>query len=115
MVLSRREITRVRVYMKHYSMISLQILSPSWDYQGNKKKHWEVYYRIHFMDGKRPLYMYLARCKSKQLAAVKISEIEDYVAGDKHICITGNTVNGASEDCEYYPHIMPEDYVAGDL
>ena len=37
------------------------------------------------MDAKRPLYMRIAVCKSKQLAAVKISDIEDYTAGDAKI------------------------------
>ena len=38
---------------------------------------------IRYMDTTRPLYMRLAICKSHQLAAVKLDEIEDYVAGYK--------------------------------
>jgi len=70
---------RVDIYIKHYSMIPLQIgKNGSGDYI-----KWEVYYMIRFIQkGMRPLYMKLASCKTKQLAAVKLSEIEDYIADD---------------------------------
>ncbi len=79
MPLSHYEIERIKVYKKHYSMISLEILPPYWNGK-YKTSGWIVYYMIRFMDDKRPLFMRIIRCKSKQAAVVKISEIEDYIS-----------------------------------
>lgn len=74
MVLSYYQQKKVDVYIKHYSMISLQVRQIG--------LQWEVYYVIRYLDATRPIHMRIAICKSYQLAAVKISEIEDYIAGD---------------------------------
>jgi len=69
---------RVDIYIKHYTMIPLQVGRNDLGYI-----KWEVYYMIRFIEKHmRPLYMKLASCKTKQLAAVKLSEIEDYIADD---------------------------------
>ena len=79
MALSPQMRNKVDVYAKHYSMIPLEI-------GHNKDPYgmWDVFYIIRSMEVRsHPLYMKLASCRSKQLAVVKLSEIEDYVVGYK--------------------------------
>ena len=71
MALSYNQKKRADVYKKHYTVLPLQIRNIGAD--------WEVYYVIRSMEAVRPLYMRLASCNSKQLAAVKLDEIEDYI------------------------------------
>ncbi len=77
-MLHKEQKERVDIYIKHYRVLPLEIMEVGRD-------TWEVYYRIATMGKERPIYMILARCKSKQAAAVKISEIEDYVVGDMEV------------------------------
>jgi len=96
---------RVDIYIKHYRLLKIEIMQIT-------PKKWNVFYRITSMGTERPLYMMLARCKSKQLAVVKLTEIEDYIANDLevHICLGGLKVIGLDKDCKYFPHEMPKNY-----